>query len=141
MNIKELRASIGMTQKEFSEYFDIPDKTIKNWEQGTRKTPGYLIKLIEYKIKKEELVMKKCKEVLNKAREIMEGVYVQNLPELIIGDEVKLADVWDGNGDVPTESYSYQISEAEWINYEFEVIEENEDTLDTVVKITDIELL
>ena len=80
-------------------------------------------------------------EVVKKAMEIMEGTYRQDLPDVNIGDTVRLGDIWDGNGEDPETSYSYQIAEYDWINYEFEVIEENEDTLDTVVKITGIELL
>ena len=138
MNIKDLRASIGMTQKELSEYFGIPDKTIKNWEQGTRKAPEYLIKLIEYKIKKEEIGMNKT---VKKATEIMEGTYKQDLPDVNIGDAVKLGDIWDGNGENPETSCSYQIAENDWINYGFEIVEKSDKTLETVIKITDIELL
>ena len=58
MNIKELRLSTGMTQKEFAEYFDIPQKTVENWEQGIRKTPDYVVELIKYKLEKENNTMK-----------------------------------------------------------------------------------
>lgn len=59
MNIKESRLSTGMTQKEFAEYFDIPQKTIENWEQGARKAPDYVIELIKYKLGKENKAMRK----------------------------------------------------------------------------------
>lgn len=51
--IKELRQRSGMTQKEFSEYFEIPKRTIENWDGGARKCPEYLIALMEYKLIKE----------------------------------------------------------------------------------------
>ena len=54
--IKELRNQAGMTQKQFSEYFGIPHKTIQNWEGGQRGCPEYLQQLIEYKLKKEGIV-------------------------------------------------------------------------------------
>jgi transcriptional regulator with XRE-family HTH domain len=141
MDIKELRASTGMTQKTFSEYFNIPVRTIQDWERKRRTPPDYVTELIKYKIYKEELVMKKGIEALNRAKEIMEGVYVQDLPELRVGDVVKLGEVWDGNGDVPEDSCSWQIAETEWINFEFEIVEQNEDAIETLVRITDINLI
>lgn len=59
MNIKKIRLSTGMTQKEFAEYFSIPQKTIENWEQGARKAPDYVIELIKYKLEKENKAMRK----------------------------------------------------------------------------------
>ena len=54
--IKEIRANTGMTQKAFSELLQIPDKTIKNWEQGQRKCPDYVLKLIVYYLNNEGLL-------------------------------------------------------------------------------------
>ncbi len=54
--IKDIRKKIGMTQEEFSNYFDIPIRTIQNWETNSdsrREPPSYLIELIVYKLKKE----------------------------------------------------------------------------------------
>lgn len=60
MTIKELRASAGMSQAKFSEYFGIPTRTIENWESasptGKRTCPPYLIELMEYKLKTENLL-------------------------------------------------------------------------------------
>ena len=53
MTFKELRAKSGMTQKQFSEYFGIPKRTIENWEGGQRKCPQYLLDLMEYKLNNE----------------------------------------------------------------------------------------
>ncbi len=49
----ELRQQSGMTQKEFAEYFEIPKRTIENWDAGARKCPEYLLKLMVYKLTKE----------------------------------------------------------------------------------------
>lgn len=54
--ISELFLTTGMTQKEFSEYLDIPLRTIENWLTGKRVPPEYLIELIEYKLEKERLI-------------------------------------------------------------------------------------
>lgn len=64
----------------------------------------------------------------------------QNLPELEVGEECTLSDVWDGDGDVP-ESYSYKLNDMDWIKYEWEVLEEKENPLETKIKITDICLI
>lgn len=64
-----------------------------------------------------------------------------NLPDIGQGGEMTLSEIWDGTGDVPEGSYSIQLTDADWINYVFEVIEKNSDPLKTVIRITDIELL
>jgi DNA-binding transcriptional regulator YiaG len=57
--IIELRMSTGMTRKEFCEYFEIPYRTLQDWELGNRKMPDYVLRLIEYKIGVEKLAKKK----------------------------------------------------------------------------------
>lgn len=56
MTIKELRIKSGMNIKAFAEYFNIPYRTVQNWELGTRECPPYLLELIEYKLRKESLI-------------------------------------------------------------------------------------
>lgn len=56
MTIKELRTKSGMSQSKFANYLNIPLESLKNWEQGKRKCPVYLIDLIEYKLKNENLI-------------------------------------------------------------------------------------
>lgn len=53
VTIKELRKQTGMTQKQFADYFEIPYRTIQNWEGDINKCPEYLLKLMQYKIGKE----------------------------------------------------------------------------------------
>lgn len=60
MTIKELRAATGMSQRAFGEYFDIPHRTIQNWEGGQNKCPAYLLKLMEYKLEKEDKIKKEA---------------------------------------------------------------------------------
>lgn len=55
MVLKELRLKAGMTQADMSKVFDIPKRTIENWETGTRKCPGYVEKLIAEKL--EDIIM------------------------------------------------------------------------------------
>lgn len=53
MTPKELRQATGMTQKQFSEYFNIPKRTIEDWETDERKCKPYLIDLMLYKLEHE----------------------------------------------------------------------------------------
>lgn len=48
--VKDLRKSMGMNRKEFCEYFDIPYRTVTEWERGTRKMPDYVLRMMEYQI-------------------------------------------------------------------------------------------
>lgn len=72
------------------------------------------------------------------------------IPELEVGEIVEINDVWDGDGEVPEGSYSYILThngidgESNYdveINYEFEVVKEAENPLDTEIRITNIELI
>lgn len=56
--IKELRESTGMNRKEFCEYFEIPYRTVTEWERGTRKMPDYVLRLLAYKVKMDNLNVK-----------------------------------------------------------------------------------
>ncbi|MBS5080692.1 MAG: helix-turn-helix transcriptional regulator [Clostridium sp.] len=146
MNLKEARTCAGLTQAEMSERFEIPKRTIENWEAGKRKCPVYVEKLIVEKL--EEIIMMKSEDVAKKANEINE--LQDSLPEVSVGDIVKLTEIWDGNGDVPEDSYSYILTDNGMdlqsnypvhINYVFDIVEENEDPLQTVIKVTNIEML
>lgn len=58
VTVKELRTDAGMTQKEFSDYFNIPRRSIEDWETEKRTPPEYLVKLIEYKLRAEGKINK-----------------------------------------------------------------------------------
>ena len=53
--IKELRESTGMNRREFCEYFDIPYRTVTEWERDNRHAPSYVLRLLEYYIRMEKL--------------------------------------------------------------------------------------
>lgn len=50
MTIKEARLEAGLTQQQMSDLFEIPKRTIENWEAGDRKPPAYVEKLIVEKL-------------------------------------------------------------------------------------------
>ena len=48
--MKELRESTGLNRKEFCEKFDIPYRTMTEWELGHRNAPPYVLRLLTYYI-------------------------------------------------------------------------------------------
>ncbi|MBR4474978.1 MAG: helix-turn-helix domain-containing protein [Oscillospiraceae bacterium] len=58
MNIRELRTQLGDTQSEFAARYQIPFRTIQNWETGVRKPPDYILNLLEQRIQ-EDLINRK----------------------------------------------------------------------------------
>lgn len=53
MDFKEIRQASGMNKTQFAEYFNIPYRTIQNWEAGVRQCPAYVLDLIQYKLNNE----------------------------------------------------------------------------------------
>jgi len=53
MTIKEIRNITGLNMKEFATRYNIPYRTIQNWELGTRECPEYVLELLEFKVKTE----------------------------------------------------------------------------------------
>lgn len=47
MTIKELRQQTGLTQAEFANKFNIPVKSLQNWEIGRTTPPPYIPEMIE----------------------------------------------------------------------------------------------
>ena len=53
--VRELRESTGMNRKEFCEYFQIPYRTVTEWERDNRHAPDYVLRLLEYYVRMEKL--------------------------------------------------------------------------------------
>lgn len=51
MTIKQARKNAGITQKRMSELFNIPRRTIEDWEAGKRTPPEYVKALVIEKLK------------------------------------------------------------------------------------------
>lgn len=60
--IRELRESTGMSRKEFCQYFQIPYRTVTEWELDNRHAPDYVLRLLEYYIRQEGLMKKPLPE-------------------------------------------------------------------------------
>lgn len=51
MNIREMRVLLGDTQSDFAARYNIPFRTIQNWESGVRTPPEYMISLLEDRVR------------------------------------------------------------------------------------------
>ena len=52
----DLRNSMNMNRREFTEYFEIPYRTVQDWELGQREMPEYLLRLMAYKAKMDKKI-------------------------------------------------------------------------------------
>lgn len=55
IEVKTLRSDMGMNRTEFCEYFQIPYRTVCDWEAGNRKMPPYVLYLMQYKAHAENM--------------------------------------------------------------------------------------
>lgn len=53
MTAREIRQLTGLSQDAFSKKYDIPKRTIENWESGNRKAPEYVMQLLERVVKED----------------------------------------------------------------------------------------
>ena len=60
--LRKLREQTGMNRRQFAEYFDIPYRTVQEWELGNRRMPDYLLLLMVYKLKTERLIEEGAEE-------------------------------------------------------------------------------
>lgn len=51
MEIREMRERLGDTQSEFARRYQIPFRTVQNWEASVRVPPAYVTKLLEDRVK------------------------------------------------------------------------------------------
>lgn len=62
MDIREMRMQLGDTQSEFAARYEIPFRTIQNWETGLRKPPEYMVRLLQHRIQ-EDLINRKTRRL------------------------------------------------------------------------------
>ena len=59
--MKELRESTGLNRKEFCEKFDIPYRTMTEWELGHRTAPSYVLRFMAYYVNMQKMLNEKKK--------------------------------------------------------------------------------
>ena len=45
-----LREKTGMKRSEFARYFEIPYRTVQDWELGNRAIPPYMLRMLAYSV-------------------------------------------------------------------------------------------
>lgn len=109
MTIREVRLNTNMTQKEFAEYFNIPKRTIENWEGEKRTPPEYVLELIKYKTKKERLGMLKLIEKNHgEVKVLKEGTVTQLVDWLKENTDIY---TWISNEDTEAEMPDFEDAE------------------------------
>ena len=63
--LKGTRELLGMNRTEFSQYMNIPLRTLEEWEAGRRQMPDYVLRLIAYYVRVQQLLKKKGIELEN----------------------------------------------------------------------------
>lgn len=51
--IRRLRAYLEMTQEQFAKKYDIPVRTLQQWESGRRNPPDYVVNLLDRAVKED----------------------------------------------------------------------------------------
>lgn len=54
MNIKEMREFLGISRAEFSRRYNIPARTLDDWEKGRRTPPEYVPALLERAVREDK---------------------------------------------------------------------------------------
>ena len=67
MDIRGMRMQLGDTQSEFAVRYQIPFRTVQNWEAGVRKPPEYMANLLEQRIR-EDLINRNDADALQRQR-------------------------------------------------------------------------
>ena len=49
--IRAIRQSTGLSQASFARVYEIPKRSIENWEAGVRCPPPYVVRLLELAVK------------------------------------------------------------------------------------------
>lgn len=57
-SVKKLREAMGLNRRQFCAYFNIPYRTVTDWEGGKRQMPDYLYELMVYKATSEQMISK-----------------------------------------------------------------------------------
>lgn len=66
--VKTLRQDLNFNRREFCDYFNIPYRTVQDWEGGKRTMPDYVLRLLEYKIRTDQMLAEKTKSKQQKGK-------------------------------------------------------------------------
>ena len=75
MTFKEPRERSGMSRKQFAEYFEIPYRTIQNWENGVRTPSEWVVELIAFRVENDKELAAQKQKMLDKANGIIKPAH------------------------------------------------------------------
>ena len=131
-DFKKILESSGMTMKGFSNRFKIPYRTVQGWKLGERECPEYLLELIKYKL---------GKEMEEKRMKTLDYIY-GGVEEIVVGNKYYFGQLCEGDADAEELLESGAIAvydnNGEEAICDFEIVEEDDDILNTIVKIVDV---
>lgn len=79
MTIKELRMSMHMSQSQFAKYFNLPIRTLQEWEQERHNPPPYLMGLLERIVELERNVTADGRiSIINRKEKSEDGISKEN---------------------------------------------------------------
>lgn len=74
MTIKEIRSLTGLSAQKFGDKYNIPLRTIQNWEGGVREAPEYTLKLLERVVREDEKIKDLTAQQLKFLKDMFEFV-------------------------------------------------------------------
>lgn len=74
MTIKEIRSLTGLSAQKFGDKYNIPLRTIQNWEGGVREAPEYTLKLLERVVREDEKIKDLTPQQLKFLKDMFEFV-------------------------------------------------------------------
>ena len=80
MTIKEIRALTGLSQVAFGREFNIPRRTVENWEGGVTTPPPYVLRMLERIVKEDYTAGKEKKMTKKEIEEIRDQVVAEGYP-------------------------------------------------------------
>ena len=75
MTIKEIRSLTGLSAQKFGDKYNIPLRTIQNWEGGARKAPEYILTLLERVVREDEKIKDLTPQQLKFLKDMFEFVH------------------------------------------------------------------
>lgn len=113
MDIKKIRLQTGLSQSKFAGMFEIPVATLKDWEQGRRTPPSYVVNMIQMILQyKGLLVDTEYIDSCEKRRESVEQVFAIHM-EAYTG----FAEVYD--------TFMDNVPYTEWADYLQDILKEH----------------
>ena len=55
MTVREIRELLGVSRAEFSRRYNIPIRTLENWESGTREAPEWTMEILERVVREDAM--------------------------------------------------------------------------------------